>query len=96
MALALHAILYKPPSAQFLARLRRQDHFVQLVQTNTKFEAILSEPSPAARLCGVGASLPQLWRTRAPVAVEQGVDLAPCNAALGELRHLTHSSRLAI
>lgn len=37
----------------------------------------------AGRVCGVGAALPDLWRTRAPVAVEQGVDLTQCNAALG-------------
>lgn len=28
-------------------------------------------------------SLPDLWRTRAPVGIEQGIDLSPCNAALG-------------
>lgn len=39
----------------------------------------------AGRVCGVGVALPELWRTRAPVGVEQGVDLSPCNAALGLL-----------
>ena len=42
------------------------------------------------RLCGVGSALPDLWRTRAPVGVEQGVDLDPCNAALGALSCIMH------
>ncbi len=37
----------------------------------------------AGRVCGVGVALPDLWRTRGPVGVEHGVDLTPCNAALG-------------
>ncbi len=37
----------------------------------------------AGRVCGVGVAVPDLWRTRAPVGVEHGVDLTPCNAALG-------------
>ncbi|KAL3150295.1 Protein arginine N-methyltransferase 7 [Trebouxia sp. C0010 RCD-2024] len=39
----------------------------------------------AGRLCGVGVTLPDLWRTRAPVGVVHGVDLSPCNAVLGAL-----------
>lgn len=37
----------------------------------------------AGRVYGVGVSVPDLWRSRAPVGVEHGVDLTPCNAALG-------------
>ena len=37
----------------------------------------------AGRVCEVGVAMPDLWRTRAPVGVEHGVDLTPCNAALG-------------
>lgn len=37
----------------------------------------------AGRVCGVVVALPDLQRTRAPVGVEQGIDLSPCNAALG-------------
>lgn len=44
----------------------------------------------AGRVCGIGVTLPDLWRTRAPVGVEQGVDLTLCNAALGALAFITH------
>jgi len=52
----------------------------------------------AGRVCGVAVALPDLWRTRAPVGVEQGVDLTPCNAALGQplatMQHLLPPVRL--
>ena len=52
----------------------------------------------AGRVCGAGVAMPELWRTRAPLGVEHGVDLTLCNAALGvallPLSHLLFSEAL--
>lgn len=51
----------------------------------------------AGRVCGVGVAMPDLWRTRAPLGVEHGVDLTPCNAALGAIEaHTRPGQALAL